>query len=911
MVDVVARDEELDALDAFLAAPVPAVLVLEGAAGVGKTTLWEAAVARAEREGMRVMRARPVQSEAQLSYVAVADLLEPVAEDVLPRLTAPLRRALEVALLLDEPEAGGEVSARAVGTAVAAGVAVLAEDGPLLLAIDDVHWLDPASATAIGFVLRRLGDRPVRALLAERPGEAAPALALDRAPVGEMLQRLPVRPFSLGALQRLLIARLGSSPPRPALRRLHEVSGGNPFHALELARVEAGEELPEAIRTVVRRRLAGFPHGTREALLHVALLAAPSLGVLDQALNGDPAERLAPACEGGMIVVRGGQVAFGHPLYASALVLDAAEDERRAVHATLAQVAQTAEERARHLAMSRSEPDATIAAELEHAAEQAFARGAAAAAAKLASEAARLTPEGEADERSRRTIRSGVMMFVAGDSENAESVLAAAVDAAPSERLRARALAGLARVRHLSHNLREAIDLYRQGIEIGVDDAALMAEMHEGLAWVTLLRRRDLRDAAEAARSAVEWAARAGDAVTHADALSALFQIELLLGGGYPEQRISEALTVRSEAFAVRILRDPRMHQGLALLAVDRLDEACDTYVGALHRAAESGDEGGLPFVTMRLSHALFLRGDVASAMAQAREGLRLAVDSRQRPREAALHCLLALCLATGGGLEEARTNAVAGLELARETDDGIARRFGAWALGVCELLAGHPEAALAHLEPLHAESVEAGIADPGENRHLADLVEALIGAGRVDEAEALALELHQIGIRLVRPSAQAIALRGLALAAAARGDHDAAVAHGKGALDLDVPLPLDVARTRLALGGILRRARRRREAREVLGTALAELEALGAGGWARLAREEIGRIGGRPPGTGELTPAERAVAELVASGRTNREAAASLCVTDRTVETHLSRVYAKLDVRSRAELAAQFRAGR
>lgn len=909
-MEVVARTRELAALEEFLAAPPPAILVLEGTAGVGKTTLWEAAIASTEAAGRRVLRARPVQSEAQLSYVAVADLLEPLASDVVPRLPEPLRRALEISLLHAQPQREGELAPRAVGAATAAALALLAEEGPLVLAVDDVHWLDAASSTVLGYVLRRLEGKPVHVLLAERPGEAPAALALDRAPVEGMLTRLAIGPMSLGALQRLLVSRLGTSPSRPALRRLHQASGGNPFHALELARLAITGHVPEAALAAVRHRLGDLPGPARRALTHAALLSAPDLETLHAALGEDPVALLEPAVERELVIVRRGRVTFTHPLYASAVVADVADEERRSAHRVLAETARTEEERARHLALATAAADPAVAERLEAAAVGAAARGAAAAAADLAAEAVRVTPATDAEAASRRSVLHGMMTFVAGDSEGAERILAAAVATAPAGDRKAAALGWLGRVQHLSRSLDEAVDTYRAGIAEASGDPALRAELHEGLAWAALLRRRDLPQAAEDAALAVAYAREAEDSVIGADALSALFQARFLLGDGYPEEIVAAALATRRDDFdlrSLRILRDPRMHRALVLLGLDRLDEARAAYEEALGRALAGGDEGGVPFVLMRLSQALHLGGDLPAARACADKGLRVALDARQRPREASLRCFAGLYAAYAGDLEPAREQATRGLALAAEMGDGIARRGGAWALGLIDLLEGRPQAALEHLEPLYAESVEAGIVDPGENRHFDELQEALTATGRVAEAEELALARLELGSRLERPSAQASAHRGLARVASARGDHDEAVEHARAALALVVSLPLDVARSRLVHGAALRRARRRREAREELAAAEAAYWACGAMGFARVAQEEMARLGGRPAASGELTPAERAVAELVAAGRTNREAAAALFVTDRTVETHLSRVYAKLNVRSRAELAARF----
>ena len=262
---IVAREPELAALDAFLAGDRRALLIA-GPPGIGKTTLWETGIARAQERGDQVLAARPSDAEARLSFTALIDLFDGVGADTLGGLPAPQAQALEVALLRREPAADApEPGAIALG--LLNGLRALAAAGPVLVAIDDLQWLDPPSAEALGFAARRLDGVPVRFLLARRPRRVGP---LERALGRGALARLDVGPLDLDATRGLLAGRLGVSVSRPLLRRVADATLGNPLFALELGRTLAaggrpaiGAELivPEAVEDVLGTRVAALPDG--------------------------------------------------------------------------------------------------------------------------------------------------------------------------------------------------------------------------------------------------------------------------------------------------------------------------------------------------------------------------------------------------------------------------------------------------------------------------------------------------------------------------------------------------------------------------------------------------------------------------------------------------------------------------
>jgi tetratricopeptide (TPR) repeat protein len=576
---IVGRERELEDVGQLVAGwdAGPAVLVVEGEAGIGKTTIWEGGLAAAEPA--RVLVARAAQGEMPLSFAAVADLLGGELDELLPALAAPRREALEVALLLASPR-GAAPDARAVAAAFLDALRLLA---PVLVAVDDVQWLDPPSATALAFAMRRLRDEPVRFLLTRRV-PSPPPLGLDRAPPWLPVQRLEVGPLSLAALQRLLRVRRGDALNRPALRRVHTVSGGNPLFALELAGALEGRwaelapgrplPVPDELGALLSERLAGLPAGTREALLTAALLAEPTAERVG-------ADALAPAAQAGVVALAGRRVRFTHPLLAVAIVESASPAEQRAMHRRLAETAPGPETRARHLALAAEGPDEAVAAELDAAAATVAARGAPEAAAELAEHALALTPPDR--DGSRRALACARYEWAAGDVARARSRLE---DAAAGP-LRAQALVDLARLDMHAGDRRRAAALYREAQDAANGDRALLAQIHEGLAWCLFLTREDVPAAARHAREAV---ALADDPVLLGDALSVQAQTEFFLGGGLPSPAMERALKIHpADTADVRVLRQPRMHWAVVLQNADRLDEARELLEHVRASAAEHG----------------------------------------------------------------------------------------------------------------------------------------------------------------------------------------------------------------------------------------------------------------------------------------------------------------------------------
>jgi DNA-binding CsgD family transcriptional regulator/tetratricopeptide (TPR) repeat protein len=913
---LIGRDEELNTVRAFLAGSRdgPAVVLLEGEAGIGKTTIWEAVLAT-DVPRREVLRARPAEAEMALSFAGLSDLLAGVLDGALPGLPAPQRRALEVALLL---EPGGErpPEHRAVAAGFLGAMRVLARSHPVLVAIDDVQWLDGPSATVLAFALRRLDGASVDFLLTERVEAGAPrALGLDRPAPELTIERVRIERLSLAALQRLVHVRLGAVFPRPMLRRIHDTSGGNPFFALELARALEGLEppapgeplpVPDKLHVLVERRLAGLPGEATEALLAAALLGQPTLARLEAAVGPQVTQALRPAIEAHVARIERERVRFEHPLLVSGLVDSSDSRTRRALHRRLAETVEEPEERARHLALAAEGPDESVAATLVAAAQAVAGRGAPEAAAELAERARRLTPPDLVRQRGERAAVAGWHAWQAGDAKRARELLQEGAATYPSGPGRAKVLDMLVRLEVQTGDSRIVPDLCRAGLSEAGDDPRLRAALQEILAWAFLLMREDMRAAARHARFAVELAEGLGDSAQLSDALSVLAQSEFLLGGGLPSASMERALALRWDDLSERAMRNPRLHWSLLLQCADQLDEARINLENVYRDALARGDESALPWIKMRLSQLELQAGNWQSALAHADSGYADAVQTGQDAQAVTLVCARALVEAHLGRADEARPAADRGLAEAERFADGVGARLGRWALGHLALSLGDAEEAERVLGALWRQSRAAGIVEPGENRYLGDYAEALVALERLETANEVAGELAQRGEELDRPAVLAVAARCRGLVACARGELDRALGELEDALTLheQVALPFQHARTLLALGHAQRRARQRRNARRTLEACRASFAQLGATLWELRARRELARIGGRAPARSGLTQSELRVATLVAEGRTNREVAAELVVTERTVETHLSHIYRKLGVRSRTELA-------
>ncbi len=907
--DVVGREAEIAEIDAFLrnSDALPGVLLLEGEAGIGKTTLWRYGVAAASQTAYRVLSCSPAESEIQLSFTAAGDLLTEAAEEALAALPSPQRRALAAALLIEDAS-GPPPDQRAIALAFLGGLRALAAACPLVVAVDDVQWLDRSSALLLEFAVRRVREEPIGFLLARRarPG-GRPPLSLDRVLSGRV-QCLQIGPMTLGALHRLLRTRLRTALPRPLLRRVHEASGGNPFYALELGRTlkDRGAELdpgrplpvPETLHEVVRERIEAQPPHVREALAAAAALSHPTVFAV-----GD-ASALDAAADAGLIQLDGERVRFTHPLLAAEAYASAGAEQRRRIHRRLADVSGEPEERARHLALATEEPSEEVAVALETAASRAARRGAPDAAAELSELAERLTPRKDRGllDRQLQTIDYRIH---AGAMAAARATLETLTTQLPRGRDRAAVLVRLAFVR--DDDVNATLDLCRQALAESGGDDELNAEI-QGLLAVCWLAFGDLGEARAAARSAVDCAERSREPGPLAAALAGLGLMDTLAGERPSAEFWERAVALERETDRI-LEHSPSESRGLQLMYADRLDEARTSLEEAYRRAAAHGADDALSSTELFLTELECRAGDLERALRHAESLYQMVGQTGREGTQGAALYAKAMVDAYLGSVDDARAEAEEGIALAEAANDTIFRIQNLAVLGFLELSLGDAAAADRHLRPLWPLLASMGYGEPSVYPVLPNAIETLIGIGELEEAVELLEQLEERGRALDSAWALSQAARCRGLLAAARGDPEGALAEFERALAEHerMPGPFERGRTLLAQGATLRRLKRRREARESLGRALAIFEEMGARLWADKARAELARIGGRAPSAGALTPTEQRVAELVAEGRANKEVARELFVTVKTVERNLSRVYEKLGVRSRAELARRY----
>ena len=910
-LDVVGREEELAALAGFLdGPPPPRILLLEGEAGIGKTTLWREGVALGAQRGLRTLSCSPAESETQLPFAAAGDLLGAQAGNVLDSLPSPQRRAIVAALLLEEVE-GPPPDQRAIALAFLGALRVLAEEERLLVAVDDVQWLDGASAQLLEFVLRRIEDEPVTFLLAQRSsGSSRAPLGLDRAPE-EALRTLDVGPLTIGALHRLLRARLQARFPRPLLRRLHEASGGNPFYALELGRALAERDVdldpglplpvPAPLRELVRDRIARQPEHVRHALAVAAALSGPTVF----AVGDDGALDAAVAAE--LIELDGDRVRFTHPLLAAEAYGAVGAERRRSIHRRLAESVGDVEERARHLALAATAPDGEIAAALDEAAQKAAARGAPEAAAELNKQAARLTPPDDVDAARRRRIEAARLSFVAGDSARARRLLDELLRELPPGPERARLLVLLANILYATEGMDAAVGACEQALAEPVDEPGLKAEIHATYAF---LLDEDNPRRVEHAQAALRLLseADAADPRVEATALVSFAAAQYYLGRGLERVALERAIALEQTFEPPRVALRAGTVLGEWLKYTDDFDAARRRLETAHRAALEEGDDSSLPDILSHLAELELWAGRWDLANQYAHECLQAAEQTRQEAWRAVNLYIRALVDAHCARIESARTHAEEALAVGERIESPWVIGISLWVLGFLDLSLGDLQAVDRHLTRADAIAESIGLIEPGQWRFHADHVEALIGLGELERAEALRDRLEARGRAGDRPWALATAARCRGLLLEARGHRDEALAAFTDALREHerLPVPFERARTLLALGSVQRRANQKRVARESLDQALSVFDELGAPLWAEKARVEMGRIGGRSaPRRGELTATEQAIADLVAAGHTNEEVAAALSLSPRTVAWNLSKIYRKVGVRSRTQLAA------
>lgn len=885
---LIGREVELGEVRRWLEllADGPAAVVIGGEAGVGKSAVWEAAIDEAQDRGARVMISRPVEAELRLGYAALGDLLGDAAEPVLAMLSDPFRQALSAALSLGaDPESGDPLL---VGRATLAVLQQLSAVGSVVIAIDDVQWLDAASARALAFAARRLADTSVAFAVSVRDGFAEP-LGLAGA-FGDRSVVLHLGGVSLEALGAILRTRVQPELPRHRLRRIHARSAGNPFFAEQLAGAPE-DRLPSSLDDLVRQRLEAVDRGAEAAIERVAVLGPSALWAFEDVAALDL------AVEARVLMEQDRLVRFAHPLLAAGAYARIPPGRRRELHRQAAASSDGIEARARHLALSATGPDAGAAQELEDAARIARQRGAPEAAVELADHARRLTPPADAEARARRTMDQADYLFVAADERGAAALV---------DELLAAPVRGPVRVRALVQKALTATDpvsavaRLEQATAEPNGDRTLEARTLAQLAWQRGAWLGDLDPAIDEALRALEMAEALADDSVLVTTLTTAGLVMSVAGRVGAVDHFRRALAILERTPTAAGDHTPRLAYAHERMWRGAFDTAAELMADERRLAEGRGDEGLLMRLNIYGSDLAMRRGrwDEAADLLE-----RALADARDYWRMTALlrRSILRGRRGEPGALEDAAEMRASPIS----THDPIVAGAADFATGLMALAESRIADAAELMVGLLERSDRSGSRAAEFAVYIPETVAVLVAADRLEAASGLTAQLERRGEQFEPWGDAAIEFcRGLLAQAAGDATSSLALLEAACLGFEEVAAPWELGLALLAHGAALRRAGRRRDAATRLDRAAAIFATLGAAPALERATEELRRARPRPGSGDQLTPAELRVAALVAEGRTNREVAAELSTTVATVEAHLTRIYGKLAVRSRTELA-------
>lgn len=882
------------------------VVQVRGDAGTGKTSLLDDARANLVADGWLVLDGTVGRAETDIGWASVAGVVRRLPVDVVEGRSPAQRDALRAAAGFEDAHG---IEPLRLAAALSDLISDLAATCPVVLLVDDLHWLDPPSAGAYSFLLRTVVEAPLLVLLGTRPTPAP--IEPERLPLGERLVTFELGGLSIGGIRELLLRQVGVDLGRIDLIRLHEASGGNPLHVWETGRaLRDGTPIEDAIAPRSLAELMGAevdrldaawldPLRVAAAIPHPELADVRSLcGDRLAAAAIDGAERL------GVLSLRGRALRFRHPLLETALLDGLSTLERRALHRRCAAHATDLEVRAVHLAAAADGPDPDAAEVLDAAALAAEARGVANNAARHALAALELTPADDSAMLHRRQRLAAAYTLKAGDSgaalRLAEQVLPFITD--QDERIQLLGIIVIGRATTVDTSAAIAdvhalIDAHPEGSAGRVDSLLMLAR---------LLVFEDPAESAAAAEHAVVAAHQLGDSdlIDQAEGSRA---ITLFLAAEPIDLDPLVARCLDTDGYRSQTMPLRGMVAELCVWS-DRLAEASDL----LEREQEYAVRNGELVTAMNVANQLAAvcertgRWIEGSAHVERARTIAIAIGNDQ--------------VATVRSAELARFDAVMGhtraaqeaIRVARLAYDELPSMLKMemdYTAGVAAAYMGDHAQAAAMLTSAATIASDGGLLDIGCLPFHFELVESLLATDRLDAALAVVAKMRAAADRSQRPRPLAEAARAEAAVLAAQGDLAAATvavddANTRFAL---LDLPFEHARTKLLAGRLARRTNQRTRARQHLGEALAIFQRLGAQQFAQRTTTELNRVGGDTPGG--LTATEAQVAALVAAGNTNDEVAALLFVTRRTVEANLTRIYRKLGVRSRTELARRLSA--
>jgi DNA-binding CsgD family transcriptional regulator/tetratricopeptide (TPR) repeat protein len=883
-------------------------LVVRGDPGIGKTALLAVAAATARSKGVLVLRTAGAQSETGLAFAGLQQLLRPVLAR-LDHLPGPQRDALSAAFgATDVPAPDPFLIALAALNLLADA----AEHAPLLLVVDEAHWLDPPTASTLAFIARRVDAEPIAVLFALRDGLAS---TLDGAGLPEL---------RLGGLDGEAAGELvdaSAADLTPGLRRrVLQIAAGNPLALLELpaalrlddARIDGLSPGTVSLMSRLERtfagQMSGLPAQTRDLLLCAAAderASAAELVAAASLLRGAevPLGAAAPAEEAGLASITGGSIIFRHPLVRSAIYQSVSAGRRRQVHAALAAVlTDEPDRRLWHVAASTAGTDETVAREVELLAVRLAGRGAIGLAVAAARRAAVLSADSA--RRCSRLLRAAELAFEAGEPDLLQRLVREAGQLNPDGEQRAR-------LTWLRNTFADTVPGDQGQMGSLVDAAEVAADAGNSDLALHLLFGAALRcwrsDLGEPARDRVAVAVeRLPVPQTYPRRVVTLAMTGPVRWGPVVSERLAAI-----EASADELTADEAYLAGMAARAIGDHDAAARLLESATTQLRAQGRLGAL-------AQVLVMRGWVAIALGRWASAEMLVDESGRLAEEIGQTWWRTGSLIASGTLRGLRGETEAAEQLAAEAEKtAIPQGLNdlicmiAFARGVTWLGAGRPAVALEHLTRVFHQD-DPAFHEAARFMSITYLADAASQSGQRDVAVPILGELEALAQRTPSPTLHA----GLVYARPVLAPDDAAERLYDVALGSDLRHhPFDHARLQLSYGAWLRRHRRVSESRGPLRAARQVFDALACVPWAERARQELRASGeqSRPriPGAREqLSPQELQIAQLAADGLTNREIGQQLYLSHRTVGSHLYRIFPKLDITSRTQLASRLDAG-
>ena len=880
-------------------------LVIVGEPGIGKSALLEDTRDRAG--DMQVLAARGVESESELPFAALHQLLRPALEHI-DELPQPQAAALRGALGL-EVEEGSAQERFLIFAACLSLLSELAERRPVLCLVDDAHWLDAGSADALRFVVRRLDAEGIVMLFGAREGEGFDATDIPQ---------LHLQGLEAEAAHKLLAQGAGVEAAADVRDRLLEQTRGNALALLELpsvltrAQLAGSEPLPEAlpltqqVENVFLNRVHRLePEAQRLMLIAAADNSENATIVARATAPGDLGEAaLAQAERAGLLSVSGTTLKFRHPLVRSAVYGAATSKEQRAAHQALAEVLvgdpEQLDRRAWHLAAATLEPDESIVSALDEAAGRAQGRGAFAVAVRALERAAELTTDDSA--RAARFVEAARCASLAAADDKAVALGRQAEALGVDDPLQRATLVrafGRAEIRRGTPGDAPR-PLMKAALDVAPQDPRLAFELLLDAAWAAQ-EGGDPEATAAISQIAYDLDDSATDKPTR-------FIADLLTGMGAIAANDHDAAQLRlNRAVDAGLdLEEPQfvVWSGSAAMYLGDVPLGGRRFARGVELARARGQFGILAPALSLLGVQNFIAQRYDQALLAAAESLQFAREVGAENLTVAPQFVLAGVAAIRGQDDDAVRYAEASIELSQAHGLPVGAARSIWALALLDMGRGRWADALARYESL--ADTRLGLATTIRMRTTPERIEAAVRAGRLDDARAAlpAFEEWAQHARLGWVQLQVATARALV------SEGEEASEHFEEALRRRADAqPFDLARTQLLYGEHLRRERRRTDSRVQLRAALEAFERLGAEPWAERARTELRASGETarrrdPSTTAQLTPQELQIARFVARGLSNKEVAAQLFLSPRTIDSHLRSVFAKLSITSRTQLA-------